>query len=190
MGKLHEEPHVARALEHLDAARRELNMAGGAYAIGVYGADEPFGMVERALKRTLTHAFPDVDADEVYRAMVDSGEDIGYCVDMIRREKAERETLLDPYREYERPSVVDRFGSRMWELPSGWVVSLVPYGYPGDEEEDRRAIAREDFAMAPGGFVGGRFQIDHDRMTADLERVGGLDYVAAALSDLMELPQR
>lgn len=187
--KLHDNPHVAEALEHLDAARRALNMADGPYAIGFTGVDEPYGMVERALKRTLTHAFPDVDAGAVYHVLIDSGEDIGYCVEALRREKADRETLLDPYREYERPGV-GRYGARMWELPNGWVMSLVPYPYPGDEEVDRRAIAREDFGLALGGFVGGRFKIDHARMTPDLERCGGLDYVAAALSDALELPQR
>ncbi|MFG3710912.1 hypothetical protein [Micromonospora sp. NPDC047730] len=187
-GKLHENPHVERVLVALDTARREANLAGHPYDIGFTGVDEPYGMIERALKRTLTHAFPDVDADAVYHALIDSGEDIGYCVDALRREKADRAKLLDPYREYERPAESGRYGARMWELPNGWGVSLVPYARH-DEEAERHAIAREDFGMAIGAFVGGGFVIDNER-SATIARVGGLDFVETILSDTMELPPR
>ena len=86
---IHPNPHVVAALSALSSAMDNLNLAGCPYAVGIKGVDEPYGMVERAARRTLEHAFPDLDAEEIEWARVESGESYTYVVRALRREQAD-----------------------------------------------------------------------------------------------------
>jgi hypothetical protein len=143
---LHENPHVDSALRHLDLALSDLNLADAPYAIGVTGVDEPYGMVERALTRTLHHAFPDLDPDEIMQMRVESGEDLRYCVRHLRREREqsaeEARELLTPFEQYRREPPSGKPGAMWFELPNGRFVSVIPSSYfAGLPEEALRAQA-------------------------------------------------
>jgi hypothetical protein len=84
---IHPNPHVVAALQALSDALNHLNMAGYPYAVGMKGVDEPYGIVQRAADRTLAHAFPDLDADEIRHARVDSGESYEHAVRALRQER-------------------------------------------------------------------------------------------------------
>ncbi|WIM95783.1 hypothetical protein ACTOB_007914 [Actinoplanes oblitus] len=85
---IHPNPHVVAALAALSDALDHLNMAGYPYAVGIKGVDEPYGMVQRAADRTLVHAFPDLDSDEIQYARADSGESYEHVVRALRHERA------------------------------------------------------------------------------------------------------
>ncbi|MEU7905870.1 hypothetical protein [Actinoplanes sp. NPDC049118] len=86
---IHPNPHVVAALSGLDEALDHLNMAGYPYAVGLKGVDEPYGMVQRAARRTLEHAFPDLDPDDIQHVRVVNGEGYAQAVHALRRERAE-----------------------------------------------------------------------------------------------------